>query len=354
MLRKILDLTVLTILIVMLVSACGKTKKAPTGTEATARIGPAVRAALVLPGPLGDRSFLDSANRGIEQARDKLGAEIKVIEGSFDAAEYEASMRAVAEAGYDIVISVGFRMVDATNTIASEFPDTKFAIVDNTVNQPNVASLLFREHEGSFLVGVVAASLSKKGTVGFVGGMDIPLIRRFQIGYEEGVHAVNPDMQVLVGYAGAFNDPTKGKELALSQYNNGADIIFAAAGKSGEGVLAASEETGLFSIGVDSNQDYIVPGHVVTSMMKKVDDAVFRIIKETAEGSFRGGAHSYGAAENMVGPSWIVEADGERTFRENGPQDMVDRMDNLIARLKEYAAKIKSGELSVTDAYQEQ
>ncbi len=361
MLRKILGFPMLKtasivlalIMVFTFISFAGGAQE-PSKSENKEGTGTTVRAALVLPGPLGDRSFLDSANQGMEWAKDKLGVKTKVIEGNFDAAEYEASMRAMAEAGYDIIISVGWRMKDATKVVAAEFPNINFAIVDNTVDEPNVASLLFREHEGSFLVGVVAASLTKTGTVGFVGGMDIPLIRRFQVGYEEGVHAIDPNMKVLIGYAGAFNDPTKGKELALAQYNNGADIIFAAAGKSGEGVLAASGEVGLYSIGVDSNQDYIVPGHVITSMMKMVNRAVFQIIKDTADGNFKGGVHSYGVAQNMVGPSWLVDENGDQMFRKNGPKDMVAKMDDLIKLLKEYSAKIVSGEIKVTDVYKAQ
>jgi len=358
MFPKVRLIAILTILTALLLTACGGAEEEPAPTEAPAATEvpakPAVKAALVLPGPLGDRSFLDSADRGMEWAQEQLGADITVIEGNFDASEYETSLRAMAEAGNDVVISVGFRMVDATNNVAAIYPDTNFAIVDNTVDQPNVASLLFREHEGSFLVGVIAGSMTRTNVIGFVGGLEIPLIRRFQVGFEEGVLAVNPDAEIVIGYVGAFNDPTKGKELALSQYENGADIIFAAAGKSGEGVIAASAETGNFSIGVDSNQDYIAPGNVITSMMKKVDKAVLTITEDAAAGNFAGGPRSFGVSENMVGPTWTVEPDGDSTFRENGPEDMVAKMDEVIALVKDYAAKIISGEVVVTDVYEEQ
>ena len=178
----------------------------------------------------------------------------------------------------DIVVAVGFGFSTPLETISAEFPDKKFVIIDSVVEKPNVQSVVFKEHEGSFLVGMAAALASKTGKVGFVGGMDIPLIRNFAYGYEQGVKHVNPNGEVIVNYTGttpaAWNDPARGGELAIGQFGQGADVVYAAAGATGLGVLQAAADEGKLSIGVDSNQNYLHPGSVLTSMLKRVDVAV--------------------------------------------------------------------------------
>jgi len=254
--------------------------------------------------------------------------------------EDEKYLRQYAEQGLDLVIAVGFLMKDALDKVAPQFPQVHFAIIDAEVDQPNVASLVFREHEGSFLVGAIAGLVTKTGKVGFVGGMDIPLIHKFEVGYEEGVKYVNPNAQVLVAYAGsgpeAFHDPVKGKSLALSQFDRGADVVFQAAGSTGNGVIDAAKERGLFAIGVDANQNYMAPGNVLTSMVKRVDVAVFQITKEVVEDRFRGGVHVYGLAADGVGYAL------DEYNKDLIPQAVLDRV-NQIKR------DIVDGKITVTD-----
>jgi len=191
--------------------------------------------------------------------------------------------------------------------VAREFPAVKFAIVDAVVDLPNVQSIVFKEHEGSFLVGMAAAMASKTGKIGFIGGMDIPLIRKFALGYEEGARYVNPKIEVFQNMTGttpaAWNDPTRGGELARSQFDRGADVVYAAAGATGLGVLQAAKDKGRLAIGVDSNQDHIHPGTVLTSMVKRVDLAVYDAFKTAKDGTWKPGLKNLGVAEGGVGYS---------------------------------------------------
>jgi len=258
-------------------------------------------------GGKGDKSFNDSSYRGIEWAEADFGIEHTELEPGVDA-DREVNLRNLAIMGYDLVIGVGFLFADAMSTVAAEFPDTKFAIVDMVVfDRPNVVSLLFPEHHGSFLVGMIAGMKTKedgKDTVGFVGGMAVPLIHKFHAGYKAGVYYVYPECNFLSAYAGdtpiAFRDPVKGKELALSQYDKGAYVIFHASGLTGAGVFEAAKERKLYVIGVDSNQNYM--GHIeetgenygLTSMLKQVDVSVYLTIKSVIDGTFKGGIEMFG------------------------------------------------------------
>jgi len=258
-------------------------------------------------GGKGDKSFNDSSYRGIEWAEADFGIEHTELEPGVDA-DRELNLRNLAMMGYDLVIGVGFLFTDSISAVADEFPDTKFAIVDGFVpDKPNVVSLLFKEQDGSFLVGMIAGMKTKedgKDIVGFVGGMDIPLIHRFQAGFKAGVHYVYPECNFLSAYAGdtgaAFADPVKGKELALSQYDNGAWVIYHASGLTGAGVFEAAKERKRYAIGVDSNQNYL--GHIeetgenfgLTSMLKQVDVSVYLTIKAAVEGTFKGGIEVFG------------------------------------------------------------
>lgn len=295
-------------LVLALVWGCGGEKKQSgdgAGKTAVGEAGKGARVGLVLSvGGLGDKSFNDSAYQGLMKAKSDLGVD-PVYGQPEQMSEDEKYLRQYAEQGMDLVIAVGFLMKDALEKVAPQFPQIRFAIIDAVVDQPNVASLVFREHEGSFLVGAIAGLVTKTGKVGFVGGMDIPLIHKFEVGYSEGAKYVRPDAEVLVAYAGsgpeAFHDPVKGKSLALSQFDRGADVIFQAAGSTGNGVIDAATERGLFAIGVDANQNYMAPGHVLTSMLKRVDVAVFQIAKDVVEGRFKGGPHVYGLEVDGVG-----------------------------------------------------
>src|SRR5579884_593892 len=253
-----------------------------------------------------DKSFNSSAYQGAMEAKKKLGIFLKFTEAADDNA-YESLLRAFAERDFDLIIGIGFAQKEAVKKVASQFPERHFAIVDSQVDLPNVRSLLFEEHEGSYLIGAIAAMTSKTGKIGFVGGMDIPLIRRFEMGYEAGAKKINPDISITANYVGvtseAWNNPPKGKELAMSQYDSGVDIIFIAAGASGLGAMDAAEERKKLAIGVDSNQDWIKPGLILTSMLKRVDEAVYSTIEEAKDAKFEGGVKHFGLSNNGIGYS---------------------------------------------------
>ncbi len=297
---------------------------------------------------LGDKSFNDSAARGIKFVNEQYpDVETKIIENQ-DVGEQQLAARAMAEQGFDLVITVGYGSADWTDQIAAEYPDTEFAIVDATLTQPNGVGLTFREDEGSFTVGMVAAMLSTTNKVGYIGGMDVPLLRRFETGFIEGAKYANPDVEVVSGWVGDFNNPNKAKELALTQYAEGVDIIYAAAGKSGEGVLQASKEQGLYSIGVDSDQDYMQPGHVITSMLKRVDLAIVEAVKELRAGTLNGGQKTFGLKEGMVGATLLYS--DNTVFMTDGPEEMVTKLQtDVVPAVKAATEKIKSGEMCVTD-----
>jgi basic membrane protein A and related proteins len=233
-----------------------------------------------------DKSFNEAAYEGAQRWAKETGGSYKELEMQSEA-QREQALRRLAESGANPVVMTGFAFGDVLNQVAPDFPETKFAIIDMVVDQPNVKSVVFTEEQGSYLVGMMAAMASKTGTVGFVGGMDIPLIRKFACGYAQGVMAVNPDAKVIANMTGstpaAWNDPVKGGELAKAQKSQGADVIYAAAGGTGLGVLQAAADEGILSIGVDSNQNYLHPGKVLTSMTKRVDNAVYSAFKEGAD-----------------------------------------------------------------------
>ena len=251
-------------------------------------------------------------------------------------------MRAFAEKGYDLIIGVGFAQGPIMENVAKDYPNLKFAIIDFVVEQPNVASLVFKEHEGSYLVGMIAAKKSQTGTVGFIGGMDIPLIHRFEKGYEEGAKSVNPNIHVIENYVGvndsAWNNPGKGKELAVAQIGKGADVIFTAAGNSGLGAFDAVEQsTNKFVIGVDSNQNWVKPGRVLTSMVKRVDNAVYQIVGDTVNGQFKGGVHVFGL--DNKGIDYALDQYNQSLI----PAD-------VLAQVNDAKQKIIAGQIKVTDA----
>jgi basic membrane protein A len=272
--------------------------------------GSGLRVGLVFDiGGKNDRSFNEAAWRGLQRARDELGVEIQYVEPT-EGSDRESALRRLAARGFDLVIGVGFIFGRDLERLARQFPEVKFAGIDYTPSPgvgtlPNLAGLSFREHEGSFLVGAIAGLSTHTKTVGFVGGMKIPLIRKFEAGYIAGVKHVCPDCEVKSAYAGtepkAFSDPPLGEELASAQYEQGADIIFHAAGKTGAGVFAAARQRDARAIGVDSDQYEAAPCCVMTSMVKKVDVAVVDIVKDVAAHRFRGGVRELGLAEGGVG-----------------------------------------------------
>ena len=294
-------------LIGAVLAAVGMTAAGTTavGTAGAADFTPAVVFDM---GSKFDKSFNEAAWNGAERFKAETGISYREFEVT-NPAMREQAIRNMARRGAHIVVAMGFAQAAAVEAVAREFPDTKFTLVDMVVDLPNVQSLIFREHEGSFLVGMAAAMASKTGKIGFVGGMDIPLIRKFALGYVEGARYVNPDIEIYQNMTGttpaAWNDPTRGGELARSQFDRGADVVYAAAGGTGIGVYQAARDAGKLAIGVDSNQNYLHPGTMLTSMVKRVDVAVYEAFKSARDGSWKGGVQILGLAEDGVG--WALD-----------------------------------------------
>ena len=284
-----------------------------------------------------DKSFNEAAFTGAKRWAEETGGNFREIELTSEA-QREQALRRFAEAGYNPVVMTGFAFASSLDTVAPDFPDTKFAIIDMVVDQPNVQSIVYKEQEGSYLVGVMAAMASKTGTVGFVGGMDIPLIRKFACGYVQGVKAANPDAKVIQNMTGttpaAWNDPVKGGELTKAQIAQGADIVYAAAGSTGLGVLQTAADEGILSIGVDSNQNYLHPGKVLTSMMKRVDVAVYNAF--AAGPDLKSGFNVLGLAEG-----------GIDFAMDDNNKDLVTP--EMLAAVEAAKAKIIAGEIEVHD-----
>ena len=254
-----------------------------------------------------DKSFNELAYRTAVRVQDELGWEMVEFEAANNT-QIEQGMRKVADRGATLIVGMGFAQADAVASVAPDYPDIKFVAVDVCwLDDPatNIYQACYKEHEGSFLVGMLAAMASKTGVVGFVGGMDIPLIRKFQGGYDQGARYVNPDIRVLGNMTGttveAWNNPTKGAELTKAQIDKGADVVYQAAGGTGIGVLRAAADAGIFGIGVDSNQNWMHPGNMLTSMLKRLDLTIFEQAEKTAAGTFESGIHILGLAEGMVG-----------------------------------------------------
>jgi basic membrane protein A len=269
--------------------------------------------------------------------------------------EHEPAIRGVANQGFDIVVTMAMD-ADMLLAVADEFPDVLFGAVDtyypDDVELPaNLSARLTEMHEASFLAGVAAGMLTRTGIVGSVGGLDVAGINAFIVGFEEGVHAVNPSATTLRGYAGSFVDPTIGKELAMAQFEQGADIIYQVAGLTGEGVIAAAKETGNFAIGVDSNQDWIAEGNVIVSVIKRVDNLVYDFAESAVEGTFESGYQVAGLSVGGVGLSWDI---GSTYFEDNGPEDLVSQMDDVKAAVEDYREKILSGDVTVTNLLTEE
>ena len=250
-----------------------------------------------------DRSFNQSAAEGAERFNKKTGIAFREFEVT-NAAQREQAMQQLARRGATIIVAVGFTQASAVERVAKQFPEVKFTIIDAVVDLPNVQSVIFREQESSFLCGMLAALASKSGKIGFVGGMDIPLIRKFALGYRAGAQHVNPQIEVFENMAGttpaAWGDPTKGAELARSQFGLGADVVFHAAGSTGLGVMQAAKDAGKLSIGCDSNQDYMHPGSVLTSAIKRVDVVVLNSFLDARNGTWQPGQKLLGLAEEGV------------------------------------------------------
>lgn len=318
-------------------------------TDTSASEDPAkIRVGIVFDiGGKDDRSFNAAAWQGVQRAAKDLPIVLRDIEPGTPNA-IEPAMRAFAERNFDLIIGVGFAQAPIMEQVAKDYPNIQFAIIDGVSQLPNVASLIFKEHEGSYLVGILAAKASRTGTIGFLGGMDIGLIHRFAKGYEEGARSVNPNIRVIQNYVGvtdsAWNNPGKGKELSLAQIGKGADVIFTAAGNSGLGAFDAVEQQGKqngrathFVIGVDSNQNMVKPGFVLTSMVKRVDNVVYDIVKDVVNRKFSPGLHVFG-----------LDKDGVGYAMDENNKDLVTP--DAIEAAEAAKKKIIAGEIKVTDA----
>jgi basic membrane protein A len=259
-----------------------------------------------------DKSFNEGVAAGLERFKAATGIPYAEFEPSNET-QFEQAHRRFAQRGQDPIIGVGFDHAHPIEQAAASFPNTRFIIIDGVVKLPNVQSVLFREHEGSFLVGMLAALASRTGTVGFIGGMDIPLIRKFACGYRQGVMYANPQAHLIENMTGstpaAWNDPARGAELAKGQFDRGVDVVYAAAGGTGIGVLQAAKDRGKLAIGVDSNQNHLHPGTMLTSMVKRVDLVAYDSLQAARDGSWHGGLLVLGLKEGGV--DWALDQDNQ-------------------------------------------
>lgn len=286
-------------------------------------------------GGINDESFNQSAWEGLKQAEKDLGVEIKVIE-SKQASEYLSNMESLLDEGVDVVIGVGNTMKDDIKTEAENYPDKHFVIIDETYEDgvpENVTPILFRENEAAYLTGLVAGRMTETNKVGFIGGMEVPVIARFEYGYKAGVKEANPNVDVSVQYAGTFGDAAKGKSIANQMYGNGADIILSAAGGTGLGAIESAKEQNKYAIGVDRDQSDLAPENVLTSALKKVNVGVYDTIKDFVEGKLVGGEEKvYGLKEDGVG---IPESTNKLL-----PQEVIDYVNSMIEKIKNDEIKV--------------
>lgn len=286
-----------------------------------------------------DKSFNQGVNDGVVRFKEDTGVEYREFEVTNET-QREQALRRMAQRGADPILGVGFAQAGPMETVAKEFPDTRFTLIDGVVDLPNVQSIIFKEQEGSFLVGLLAAMATESDVVGFVGGMDIPLIRRFACGYEQGAKHVNADIEVIQNMTGttpaAWNDPGRGSELAKGQFDRGADVVYAAAGGTGVGVYQAAEDGGKLAIGVDSNQNYLHPGVMLTSMLKRVDVAAYNAFQSAQDGTWEAGITVLGLAEEGVG--WALDEHNESLIT-----------DEMKSAVEQASASIVAGDITVHD-----
>lgn len=314
----------------------GGAKTADSGSKGS------IKVAIVYAGNLGDKSYNDSCNAGAQRAAKDFGVEVKNLEGT-TADEWEANLLACCEGGYDLVICSNSNFQEYLEKYKDSYPNVKFAIIDTTVKGPNVVSISFAQNQGSFLAGAVAAmftthsgieGVNSDAIIGWVGGQDVPVLHDFYAGFEQGANYINPDITILQSFAGTWIDPLKGKELTLAQYEQGADIVMNVASGTGTGVLAAAKEAGKYAIGVDLNQDNDQPGHVVTSIVKRVDTACYDVISSVADGGFKGNATTYLEVSNdgvdLTDFSVIKERLGDQ-FPAEIPDKVQELKDKIIS-----------------------
>lgn len=310
-----------------------------------------IKVCIVYTGNLGDKSYNDSCNAGAKKAVEDFGIELKNLEGT-TADEWEQNLIAACAGDYDLIICAASNLEPYLKKYAPDYPDKRFAIIDTTVKADNVVSISFAQNQGSFLAGAAAAMFTTKTdipgvneekVIGWVGGMDIPVLSDFFVGYEQGAKYIDPDIKVLQSFAGVWNDPLKGKELALAQFEQGADIVMNVASGTGPGILEAAKEAGKYAIGVDLNQDADQPGSVLTSMMKRVDNACYLTIQSVVKGTFKGGSSTYLTLKeggvSLTDFSVFKEAIGDKF-----PQDILDKVSELEKKIISGEIKVKNFE----------
>lgn len=319
--KKLISLLLALALVLSAVAALAETK-APSVT-------------IVVAGTLGDRSFYDSSAAGLDMLKEQKGVDGKVIECGEDGSKFESSLIAAAETS-DVVIAVGWQFYDALQTVAPGFEDKKFIFVDNDIREiPNLMSILYAQNEGSFLVGYIAGKMTTTGKVGVVGGQDGVVINDFIVGYEAGAKHANPDVQVIRKYTETFENPSKGKEATLALYDEGCDIVFAVAGKTGEGVFEAAAERKLYAIGVDSDQKYINPDVILCSCIKEVGKSIFDTISDM-DTLYKGGE------------AWLANTASGYISVGYGDDTMTQQVsDELKAEVEQLMQQIVSGEIKV-------
>ena len=333
--------------IALIVAALAGTALVAPATAQSPVPATGLRAVYVSTEPIGVNPFLQLIQSGLDAGGAEFGVETDTIE-SADISQLEDNLRAAVEDGHDLIVANSFDSVDAITKLATEFPDQKWALVDTTVDSPNVRGLVFREHEGAFLLGAIFGLLAtgeyegfpQSDVIGAVGAVDLPFIRRWYVGFQAGVQAVNPDAQVLEAWGTGFNDPGGAKELALGQAAQGARYIFAFAAAGNSGIFEAAAEQGFFTSGVDTDQRSIDPAHIVESVVKRTDVGVHDAVRDLAQGTFSGGVLDYGLSEDGVGPAFLVLPDSPPASIV--PQEVQDRVRQL-------AADIVSGAIEVPD-----
>jgi basic membrane protein A len=357
-------LVLLAVLVVSLLAACGGGNKGTNqeagntggssqnagsnaGTENAGgeAEGPKKRIALVLPEKIGVNAFFTRMVDGLNQAAEDFGVEVKTIE-STDPAAFEQNLRAAVADGYDLIITSSFTAVDALTKVAAENPDRPFAIIDQAFDAPNVRAIEFREHEAAFLLGAAAGLVTKTNTVGAVVAMDIPLMSKYTSGFEQGLKHVNPDANFLVSYVGSFTDPAKAKELALVQFEQGADFIAGMSAVSDNGIFEAAKEKGFLTSGQDVDRTVEDPEHIILSQLKETDTVVYETVKDFAQGNFTFGTVNYGLKENGVGLTFVT-AESPSPLHEAIGQENVEK-------LKKIRDDIVSGAITVVNPLEQQ
>lgn len=298
------------------------------------------RIALVLPEAIGVNPFFALMDEGFKRAGEEFGVEVKTIE-STDPAAFEQNLRTTVAENYDLIITATFQAEDALNKVAPENPDKSFAVIDTVVDQPNVRSVVFREHEAAFLLGAAAGLSTKTNKVGAVVAMDVPLLSKYTVGFEQGLKHVNPDAELFINYVGSFTDSAKGKEMALLQYDKGADFIAGMAAVGDLGVFDAAKERGLYASGQDVDRTELDPEHIVLSQLKGTDAVAYETVKAFVNGTFEFGAADYGLKEDGVGLTFVTR-DSKSALSPFVGQENVDK-------LKAIAEEVKSGAIEVVN-----